>query len=77
MNTEIGYKEYYELLKFSAPITTGVTPIGFVQTLYGYPCVLKKSGVLIFRRCDYCKEKDVPLKGLYDGYYCPHCGAPV
>lgn len=36
------------------------------------------DNVTLYDGCDYCKTKNGRVKeGIYGGYYCGHCGAPI
>ena len=44
---------------------------------YGYPCLKKGDGFIVFKECDYCGSDDFPQQ-RDDGYfYCVCCNAPI
>lgn len=43
----------------------------------GRPTIAIEGNIYMFICCDYCGGRKSPYDGLYGGYYCSDCNAPV
>lgn len=67
------YIKYYSYM--SLPLSLGIE---YKIYFMGKLALFVDGVVVLFERCEYCGSNDEDLKeGLYGGYICNHCNAPI
>ena len=82
MNKVISYEKWREVVfENQNPMILGysVLDFPFCRALYyqGKRVFFDEKHVVIFERCSFCGTENQPEEGLYGGFYCSCCGAPI